>query len=74
MNTKRLTKLVAVVLVLVMALTTLVACPKPPVVTPAEFKQAEYNTTTVVMPIKLQSSVCKILLQAFASAFAEYVT
>lgn len=33
MNTKRLTKLVAVVLVLVMALTTLVACPKPPVVT-----------------------------------------
>ncbi len=50
MNTKRLTKLVAVVLVLVMALTTLVACPEPPVVTPAEFKQAEYNTTTTVMP------------------------
>lgn len=49
MNTKRLTKLVAVALVLVMALTTLVACPKP-VVTPAEFKQAEYNTTTTVMP------------------------
>ena len=48
MNTKRLTKLVAVALVLVMTLTTLVACPKP--VDPAEFKQAEYNTTTQVMP------------------------
>ena len=48
MNTKRLTKLVAVALVLVMALTTLVACPKP--VDPAEFKKAEYNTTTTVMP------------------------
>ena len=48
MNTKRLTKLVAVALVLVMTLTTLVACPKP--VDPAEFKKAEYNTTTTVMP------------------------
>lgn len=54
MNTKRLTKLVALVLCLVMCLAVLTACPpkdpQGPTVTPATFKQAEYNTTTSVMP------------------------
>ena len=55
MNTKRLTKLVALALVMVMCLSVVTACVedepttiKP--VTPATFKQAEYNTTTSVMP------------------------
>ena len=50
--TKRLTKLIALALVFVMCAAVLTACPGkgPGVVTPATFKQAEYNTTTVVMP------------------------
>ena len=48
---KKLTSMLALALCLVMVVSVFAACgPKEPPVTPATFKQAEYNTTTSVMP------------------------
>ena len=48
--TKRLTKIVALALVMVMSLATLAGCWGDKPVEQVEYKQAEYNTTTSVMP------------------------
>ena len=48
---KKLTSMLALALCLIMVVGVFAACqPKEPEVTPATFKQAEYNTTTAVMP------------------------
>ena len=48
---KKLTSMLALALCLVMVVSVFAACgPKEPPVTPATFKQAEYNTTTATMP------------------------
>ena len=48
---KKLTSMLALALCLIMVVGVFAACqPKEPEVTPATFKQAEYNTTTSVMP------------------------
>ena len=48
--TKRLTKIVALALVMVMSLATLAGCWGDKPVEQVEYKQAQYNTTTSVMP------------------------
>ena len=48
---KKLTSMLALAMALLMVVSVFAACqPKEPEVTPATFKQAEYNTTTSVMP------------------------
>ena len=48
---KKLTSMLALALCLIMVVGVFAACqPKEPEVTPATFKQAEYNTTTATMP------------------------
>ena len=48
---KKLTSVLALALCLIMVVGVFAACqPKEPPVTPATFKQAQYNTTTSVMP------------------------
>ena len=48
---KTLTSIIAMALCLLMVASMAVGCkPKTPAVTPATFKQAEYNTTTATMP------------------------
>ena len=48
---KKLTSMLALAMSLLMVVSVFAACqPKEPPVTPATFKQAEYNTTTSVMP------------------------
>ena len=48
---KKLTSVLALALCLIMVVGVFAACgPKEPEVVPATFKQAEYNTTTSVMP------------------------
>ena len=48
---KKLTSMLALAMALLMVVSVFAACqPKEPPVTPATFKQAEYNTTTSVMP------------------------
>ena len=48
---KKLTSMLALAMALLMVVSVFAACqPKEPEVTPATFKQAEYNTTTATMP------------------------
>ena len=48
---KKLTSMLALAMALLMVVSVFAACqPKEPDVTPATFKQAEYNTTTATMP------------------------
>ncbi len=48
---KKLTSMLALAMALLMVVSVFAACqPKEPPVTPATFKQAEYNTTTATMP------------------------
>ena len=48
---KKLTSMLALAMALLMVVSVFAACqPKEPNVTPATFKQAEYNTTTATMP------------------------
>ena len=84
--TKRLTKLIALALVFVMCLATLAACgPKPkPTATPnpgpveqVTYKQAQYNTTTSVMPsnwneLTYQDGNDTQILSYIGSSFFEY--